>query len=342
MLLFVLLSFLGLPPAQSAATPPSLQFMEGASLIPPRSQNSSTATTDTATNISSSLPYDNIDPRCTYEKYIADQSLDKSSAYLNTLLALEDLSTKGWTSILNYGTVYTFSGYGGVTVRVSASLNPSSLQYRHAIWGLYFAIREASSHDFKACVLTLYWSPIIGKSRHVIGYVSILGPPTPSINAGNSTEVALENTNTSRPISLPHFTTTDDNSTSFTIASVDGSGLRFRIKFGDQRIDIDSVFQTICAGVVYLASFPQSQQITQPGVVKGEIFNTFLRWDTIASLAWPSFEYRYALAALSAMAVCMYERAQFQEVRVFTYVDEAEVGVCWLYRHGIGEGSDAK
>ena len=38
----------------------------------------------------------------------------------------------------------------------------------------------------------------------------------------------------------------------------------------------------------------------------------------------------------------MYERAQFQEVRVFTYVDEAEVGVCWLYRHGIGEGSDAK
>lgn len=341
MLLFVLLSLLSLPPAQPVATPPSLQIMEGASLIPPRSQNSSTATTDSATSISSSLPQDNIDPRFTYEKYIADKSLDRSSAYLNTLLALEDLSTKGWTSILSFGTVYTFSGYGGVTVRVSASLNPSSLQYRHAIWGLYFAIREASSHDFRACILTLYWSPVVGKSRHAIGYVSILGPPTPSINAGDSTEAALEHTNRSRQMSLPNFTA-NDNSTSFTIAPINGTGLGFRIKFEDRRIDIDSVFQTIYAGVVYLASFPQSRAVTQPGLIKGDI-HTFLRWDfTTATQAWPSFEYRYALAALSAMAVCMYERARFQEVRVFTYVNEREVGVCWLYRDGIGGDSDAK
>lgn len=172
--------------------------------------------------------------------------------------------------------------------------------------------------------------------------MSILGPPTASINAGNSTEVALEDTNPSPPMSLPNFTTTDDNSTSFLITPVNGTGLGFRIKLGDQRIDIDSVFQTIYAGVVYLASFPQSQAVTQPGGVKGDIFHTFLRWDSITTQAWPSFEYRYALAALSAMAVYMYERARFQEVRVFTYVDGTEVGVCWLYRHGIGEDSDAE
>lgn len=341
MLLFVLISLLGLPPAQSAATPPSLQIMEGASLIPPRSQNSSTATTNTPTNISSSIPRDNIDPRFTYEKYIADSSLDKSSAYLNTLLALEDLSTKGWTSTLSYGKIYTFTGYGGVTVRASASLNPSNLQYRHAIWGLYFAIREASSHDFRACVLTLYWSPIKGKSRHVIGYVSILSPATLSINAGNPTDDTLENTTPSPPISLPNLIENDDNSTSFTIAPVDQTGLGFRIEFGDRRIDIDSVFQTVYAGVVYLASFPQSQAITQPGLIKGDV-DTFLRWDSVAIQAWPSFEYRYALAALSTMAVCMYERARFWEVRLFTYIDENEVGVSWLYTNRIGGDSDEK
>ena len=308
----------------------------------PRSQNSSTVATEIATNISSSRSQNSIDPRFTYDGQFANQFLDKDSAYLNTLLALEDLSTKGWMSRLSYETIYSFSGYGSITVRVHASQNPSSLQYRHAIWGLYSAIRESSNHDFKACVLTLYWSPIAGKSRHKIGYVSILAAPTPSIDTGNSNKDALKHTLPILPRSLINFTTADGNATSFAIESVDGSHLSFQIRLGDRGIDVDSVFNTIYAGVLYLASFPQSQAITEPGSVKGETFRTFLRWDSITIQAQPFFEYRYAVAALSAMAVYMYERAQFQDVRVFTYVDGMEVGVCWLYKYGIGDVLDAK
>ena len=339
-MLFLLLSLLGLPSTYSAATPASL------SISNPHSPNSSAAVTEIANNINSSFPQKFIDPRFSYERSFANQYLDIDSAYLNALLALADLSTKGWSESLSYESMYTFSCYGDVTVRIHASQKPSSLQYRHAIWGLYSAIRETWAHDFKATVLTLYWSSAEYVSRHKIGYVTILGAPAPVIQAGNFTERALKHALPRRAESvaptLANITgATMNNTTSPTIDRSTGiAGLRIEINLESRPLSIDAVFNTLYAGLVQLASFPQNDAITQPGFVKDDRFRTFLRWDWTSSHVRPLFEYRFAIAAVSALPVYMYQHHQFSDARFTVYKDRFEVGRGWLYGTRVGGASD--
>ena len=272
----------------------------------------------------------------------ASQTLDRKSAYLNTLLALADLSTKGWTERMGYETMYTFSRYGDVTIRIHASENPSSLQYRYAIWGLYHAIREASANKLKAPVLILYWSPIPGKSRHRIGYVSILGVFSPTIDLGNSSNDALEQVvpTHAEPLQSTSAELTNisiNNSTALEIKSVFIPKVSININLEKKPLDIDAVFQTIYAGMVHLASFKQSDPIMQPGFVKDDTFRTFLRWDWSHIDVKPLFEYRHAIAALSVVPAYMYRYNQFVEVRFIVLVDHFEVGRGWLYKLGVNE-----
>ena len=308
-------------------------------------QNLSMVKTDISTILDSHSPPTNIDPRFSYELSLSDQILDKESAYLNTLLALADLSTKGWTSRLSWESIYSLASYGDITIRIHATDNPSSLMYRHAIWGLYFAIRESSAHGFKACLLTLYWSPILGGTRHKVGYLSILGAPSQSMNASNGTKDALDSSSprqtTSAEFALPKFTTANSSSNSLTIQAGDLKNLGIAIKLESKLLSIDAVFHTIYSGMVYLASMPQNQRISHPGVAEDKGYRTFLRWDASWLRVDPAFQYQHAITALAAVPVYMCDRRQFKEVRFIVYVDEFEVGRGWLYKQGIGEASNA-
>ena len=342
MLLLLLLSLAGLPVTYSVATPSTLHLVQETQFTPRQLPNLSTPSTNFASNLDSSLPQNDINPRFTYDKMFADQTLDNKSAYLNTLLALADLSTMGWTERMRYETMYTFSKYGDVTIRIHASEKPSSLQYRYAIWGLYYAIREASANSLKATVLTLYWSPIVGKSRHKVGYVSILGASTPTIDVSDSNNDALGQVVPTHADSLQstsaRFTNVSiNNSTTVEIIPVFRSKLSFSINLEDRPLDINAIFQTIYAGIVHLASFKQSDPIMQPGFVKDDAFRTFLRWDWSHIDVKPLFEYRHAIAALSVLPPYMYLYNQFVEVRFIVLVNSFEVGRGWLYKLGVNE-----
>ena len=343
MLLILLLSLLGLPVTHSATTASTLRLVQASEFSPRQLRNQSTSSTNFANDLDSSLLKQDINPRFTYDKMFGDQFLDQKSAYLNTLLALADLSTMGWTERMDYEYMYTFSKYGDVTIRIHASHKPSSLQYRYAIWGLYYAILEASDNKFRSTVLSLYWSPILGKSRHKIGYVSILGASTPSIDIGNSNDEALEQVVPTHAMSLQmtmaRFTNVSiNNSTALQIDSAFNPGLTFDINLENRPVDIDAIFHTFYAGIVHLASFKQSDPIMQPGFVKDDFFRTFLRWDWSHLDVKPLFEYRHAIAALSVVPPYMYLRNQFVEVRFIILVDGFEVGRGWLYKLGINEG----
>ena len=349
MLRILILSLLGLSVTHSAVTPPSLHLVQETSLLPPRSQNLSTTATDITEYLNGSLPQIYIDPHLTYETLFADQILDKKSAYLNTLLALAELSTKGWSERMRYESMYSFKLYGDVTIRIHARSNPSSLQFRYAIWGLYSAVRESSANKFKATFLTLYWSPIVGKSRHVIGYVSILGGSNPNINLGPSPDDALEqviptqaNLLASAPAPANVTSVSIDNSITLSINHMAPPKLVTKINLERKQLPVDAVFHTLYAGIVHLASFPQSDPIIHPGFVRDDTFETFLRWDWSHLSVQHLFLYKYAINALSALPVYMYAHNQFSEVRFIVYVNGLEVGRGWLYKNGLRETSDAE
>ncbi len=183
----------------------------------------------------------------------------------------------------------------------------------------------------------------MGKTRHELGYVSILGPSSSSIDASNYTEDALELLLPQQSVSpkptLAGSNMTGRYSTSLAIGTADTTDVKMDITFGSVPLKIDWVFQTIYTGLVYLASMPQSQAINEPGVVSDEVSHTILRWDCTHITARPNFEYRFAIAALMTLPIYMYDMNQFQEARFTVYVDESEVGRGWLYRQAPGEAS---
>ncbi|KAL9133113.1 MAG: hypothetical protein Q9175_005709 [Cornicularia normoerica] len=335
MLLILLISHFGLATVHSAAIIPPTHLINEAQISPPP-RNLSTAAFDIPPSLNGSLTPIIIDPRFTYEQRFAHQTLDKMSAYMSTLLALADLSTKGWTSILRWEAQYSLFSYGDVTVRIHAAQNPSTLQYRYAIWGLYSAIGASSAHGFDACVLTLYWSPLVGRTRHVIGYVSILGGSSLGISSGNFTEeslgLALSTQVSPRERALSNLTTTPNDSVSLATETTDRKNLKVEISLQGKTLDIDSVFYTMNTGIVYLSSWPQSDRVKEPGLIKYDVSRTFLRWDSSYLTAWPSFEYRDAIAALARLPAYMYEQNRFGEARFRVYVDETEVGRGCLYQ----------
>ena len=329
----------------AAVSPPSYSKERQLSVSHPRTLSTAAIDNATVLNSSSLAALTNIDPRFTYTIKFTNEILDKKSAYFNTLLALADLSTKGWTARLKWDTMYTFS-IGIITIRIHASSDPSDLQYRYAIWGLYRAISEISANEFKECVLTLYWSPILGRTRHTIGYLSILGPPSHSIDSVNSTEDALElalpTQATSLGLSSGNLTTLTVNDTTFlVIGHKSGHDLRFEFSLEPRRLDVDAVFHTIYMGIIDLASLNQFQRIMHPGVVQDDASQTYLRWDASLLVVEPYLNPSFLILAMSGLPVYMNEKEQYQEARFIVYVDQFEVGRGWLYRHRPGEASDA-
>ena len=349
MLFILFLSLLGLTTGISAAiTLPFNPPKETQSSPQDPLQTISTAANNLPTNSDINLSSStNIDPRFTYEVKFTPRTLYKKSAYLNTLLALADLSTKGWTVRMKWETLYQFSGYSDVVIRIHASQHPSSLQYRYAIWGLYRAIHESSDHGFKECLLRLYWSPILGGTRHLLGYVSILEAPSKDIDSDNSTGNTLAPAEAVSPEEPPYAnlttttTTTAENSTSsVTVAEIRiADNLRFEFNLENRLLNIDAVFRTIFSGLIYLSALDQSKKMLYPGHVTDEESSMYLRWDVSLWSIGPNFEPRFLISALSALPVYMYAQDKFREVRFIVFVSDVEAGRGWLYRQGLFEDS---
>ncbi|CAF9937455.1 hypothetical protein IMSHALPRED_011144 [Imshaugia aleurites] len=344
MLLDLLIKFAAFAIVCSAAVTPSLQLIKKTQLSPSRQKNISATALEIPPSLNGSRSPITIDPRFTYDTKFADQVLDKNSAYLSTLLALADLSTMGWTHVLRWEEQYLFE-YGDVAIRIHASQNPSTLQYRHAIWGLYSAIRESSANGFKACVLTLYWKPRVTDRPKILGYVSIIGETALRIDSGNSTENSPELSSPTQKnatgMALANLTTLL-NSSAIASGTTDSTHLKIELHLLGRPLDIDAVFVTIYAAIVYLASFPQPQRIIQPGLVRDSLSRTVIRWDSSHLTTEPRLEYRDVVLALTNLAVYMSEENRFEEARFVLYVDEIETGRGWMYRSGAGGVSNAE
>ena len=341
MLLSFLISLLGLAPVHIAIPVlPDRLLSEAENTSLPG--NLSAANLDIAPSLNRSATI-SIDPRFSYDPKFAQLFLDKKSAYVTTVLALRDLSTKGWTSILSSDQQYSWANYGDVTIRIHATGDPSILQYRYAIWGLYSAIQETYAHGFRACVLGLYWSPIVGGTRHLMGYVSIIGETSLQLGSGSHTENSVGLTSPTHPapptVAISNTTTAANGSISLDAGGVDARNFKVEIKWEGRPINIDNVFHVVNTAIVYLSANTQEGYISRPGVIKDDASRTFLRWDSTNLRASPYMEYRHMIAALAGLAASMYEQDRFEEVRFILFLSDEEVGRGWLYQNRRGTSS---
>ena len=334
MLLSLLISLLGLAIVHSTAAILPDRLSSG-DKNPPSPGNLSAAGVDVPLSLNKSGTTITTDPRFSYVPKFAQLFLDKKSAYVTTVLALTDLSTKGWTTVLSSEAQYMWASYGDVTIRIHATGEPSVLQHRYAIWGLYSAIQESYAHGFRACVLSLYWSPIVGGTHHLMGYVSIISDTSLQLGSGNYTERSvglISPTHLLPPRVVVSDTTTAANGfVSLDAGKVDGFNLRVEIRFEGRPINIDKVFRVVTTAIVYLSAKTQVAYISEPGVIKDDASRTYLRWDSTNLRAWPYMEYRHMIATLATLTTFMYEQDRFEDVRFILFVQEEEVGRGWLY-----------
>lgn len=344
MLLSLLISLLGLATVHSAAAVLPDRLLTKAQ-ISPSPGNLSAFGVDIAPSLYSSGTKIITDPHFSYDPRFAHLILDRKSAYVTTVLALTDLSTRGWTSIMSWEAQYSWASYGDVTIRIHATDKPSTLQYRYAIWGLYSAIQESYFHGFRACVLGLYWSPIVGGTPHLMGYVSIIGDKSVQLGSGSYTRRSVGLTSPphlSPPIvAMSNVTAAANGSVSLDAGTVDGMSLSVQISFEGRSLDIDNVFHLVNTAIVYLSARTQSGYISEPGVIKDDTSRTFLRWDSTNPTAWPYMEYRHMIAALARLTAYMYEENRFEEVRFILFVRGGEVGRGWIYTNIGGSSSSA-
>ena len=342
MLLSFLISLLGLAPVHLAIPVlPDRLLSEAENTSLPG--NLSAANVDIAPSLNRSATTIRTDPRFSYDPKFAQLFLDKKSAYVTTVLALRDLSTKGWTSILSSEEQYSWANYGDVTIRIHATGDPSILQYRYAIWGLYSAIQETYAHGFRACVLGLYWSPIVGETRHLMGYVSIIGETSLQPGSGSHTEKSVGLTSPTHPapptVAISNITTAANGSISLDAGEVDAMNLKVEINWEGRPINIDNVFHVVNTAIVYLSANTQEGYISRPGVIKDDASRTFLRWDSTNRRASPYMEYRHMIEALARLTSSMYEQDRFEEVRFILFLSDEEVGRGWLYKNMRGTSS---
>ena len=182
----------------------------------------------------------------------------------------------------------------------------------------------------------------MGWTPHIIGYVSILRGSLPGIGSGNSTtkesrELTLPMQISPPAVALSNFTTTLNDSSALADRIPLTTNSYVDITLLGKPLAIDAIFDVIYAGMLYLSAWPQIQAIDKPGFIKDDVSRTILRWDSSHLTVYPSFEYKYAIAALVKLPACMYELNRFEDARFIVYVNEIEVGRGWLYRTGVGE-----
>ena len=334
MLLSLLTSLLGLTIVHSSAAVLPDRLSSEAK-ISPSPGNLSAAGVDVPLSLNRSGTTITTDPRFSYVPKFAQLFLDRKSAYMTTVLALTDLSTKGWTTVLSSEAQYTWASYGDVTIRIHATGDPSVLQHRFAIWGLYSAIQESYTHGFRACVLSLYWSPVLGGTHHLMGYVSIIGDTSLQLGSGSYTERSvglISPTHLLPPtVAVSNTTTAGNGFVSLDAGKVDGLNLKVEIRYEGRPINIDKVFRVVNTAIVYLSAQTQVAYISEPGFIKDDASPTFLRWDSTNLRAWPYMEYRYMITALAILTTFMYEQDRFEDVRFILFVNDEEVGRGWLY-----------
>ena len=207
----------------------------------------------------------------------------------------------------------------GVSIATVAATAGGTIEARFVVWGLYtVALSAMLKKTYQGAVYTLKWEGV------VVGYLNISKsearvsiPGSPSANASLARR-SYGRDGTSRGLygrgGSPNMTLTEP--------------FRITINILDQPIPLTKLqlFATCFAGLVFVARFPQAQEVKLFEVESGPGFGTTLRVgaEGFASKN-PDFIYKHVNTALISLARFSYERGRFRELK-FQVLHDLPVG----------------
>lgn len=222
----------------------------------------------------------------------------------------------------------------GVSIATVAATAGGTIEARFVVWGLYtVALLAMLTDTYQGAVYTLKWEGV------VVGYLDISKPETrvsiPGSPSANASLARRSNgrDGTSRDLygrgGSPNMTLTEP--------------FRITINIIEKPIPLTKLqlFATCFAGFVFVARFPQAQEVELFEVQSGPGFGTTLRVGGEGfAFKNPDFKYKHVNTALISLARHSYEKGMFSEVKFqvlhdlhFEY-DPIGFGYIWQRRPG--------
>lgn len=237
------------------------------------------------TNISLAVP----DPRFSIHIREGDDDLSDKSTYMNILGALLFLSKYPFTDHFN-GLRFSYPGYKDVAITVEPDPH---LQINYVMWGLNLGLFHMGQRDFRDLDLHMFWDSGAGPEEVGIIFFEKAAPGQLRLNGNaqimNSTALGplkdVTPTSVSLPISsqdstvlelpsgpAPSPSTLRSSLSSYPISTntrvntsavdIPNAHLHASFELGGARLPKYDLFECICEGIVFLASVPRSEIIT--------------------------------------------------------------------------------
>lgn len=253
------------------------------------------------------------------------------SMYMNILKAMIQLSYSEGTHAYA-GETFSFRDYTNVKIRITRVISSSTtLQYRHAIWGLVKTAQFLTHNNIFTCsTVSLYWDgsgvPVL------IGTIEIFPDPLPDI-AGSTKllhliRIGQQAETPSNFSNVVNLTSIEYRETELATTTNAGDFKVF-IELQGQILSIKEVFMTLIFGLLHIASF-STEQIVNDFVVN--LSNSEFRYENYGAprRSPPFFTYRTAARALAYIPKYMFAQGRFEAATFVVEIGGVPVGTGYL------------
>lgn len=236
--------------------------------------------------------------------------MDEKAFYINTLVAMYDLSFLPQQSVLPDWKLWELPHYG---VRVAAK----TTQIRYAVWGLWQGVQRDANVGFWPMALKMSWG------GDPVGQIVVAPRQSPSSNLGDGLA-----------FSAVQASSVNKTSSSFGSSPNDLGLPRFQYNItpNGHQITVKHLFQTTFATLV--AAAEQGPSTPFPGWISDEF--TFV--PILDARRRPLMVYGNLIKAMTYLATTAVERNYFHEVDVEVVRDGVVIGWGRLRNPRVGEG----
>ena len=197
----------------------------------------------------------------------------------------------------------------GVSIATFPTTTGGTIKARFVVWGLYWASSQAMMNDvYQSAEYTLKWENV------VVGYLDITRPEARLSLPGSSTNASL----TQRSHGLSH-PSRDLYGRAFSqnITLTNSPPIAIDVIPQSVPLTMLQLFASCFAGFVAIARFSKDQEVDPFDVQPGPRYGTTLGMSGEGpGFRNPDFKYEHVNAAIVFLALHLYERKVFREVRV--------------------------
>ena len=168
------------------------------------------------------------------------------------------------------GGIFSFKGFTNLKLQIEST--GASLQYRHAILGLYHSVRMMiESNRFMTLTSDLYWTESTGSVPNLVGDILITPDPLPvlaieqnnqSLKIRRLVDREAVQTLPLLPLNGSYLTAIGSNLNTSTISSLDAQDFKLFVELQGTTLPLSAIFVTFYTALIRIASAAAQQPFT--------------------------------------------------------------------------------